>query len=1464
MEKPRSEYGTTINQTHRGFGWVAVLLLMLGLSPEMLASRYSLLAGQSIVLWARHDLPANSRILTDRTGEIEMPTRERYLATEGGESWAWHSTDLLSGASEIRAESAIPGFDMYGGLLSTDSLANAQMWDHLVISGPFAGAPVMVKVRVRYTGRISSGVQPETHPSFYFAVVGVEGAGRGGEYLEGPQTPYHQIERWVGDKEEIDETFVRTYAYSEEQPVIFLYTISEVDTFLGGKGHLRTEVSIEVPPGFTFTSAGGFLRNTVPLVPSDDVVMTGRDTPVTINVMANDANPSGGGMLLGEVTAPRNGTLTRNANGTVRYTPNTGFTGTDEFHYTLSSRAMYLPSTGHYYEYIPSHGIHWMAAEQGARGRTLHGLQGYLVTITSPEENQFVSNVLNGSGWLGASDAEQEGDWKWVTGPEAGQRFWSGGGTDVGGGPVEGRYSNWNGTWEPNDYPDSGIPHQEDYAMMFASSVLGPTDSWNDGKPHEEPDNPYALPGYTVEYGGMPGDNSQFVFAKVTVQVEYANHAPVATATGPLWTHEGAGVWVNLEGNDVDNDPLTFEVVAGPSHGELRGTAPYFIYIPTAEFSGEDSVTYLVSDGQLSSEPATIRIEVSPVGTVLAWGENDRGQLGRGTFSAMENLPGSAAPFVPEGPAIAISAGLRFTAAVDARGSLWAWGHGEDGQLGNFMGNSATPVKLMSWLQATTVDGIRINEGPKVQVAAGGYHGLLLVGGEVYSWGFNSAGQRGLGSGAWPADPQAVSFPDGVRPMAIAVGQYNSYALGSDGSVWAWGSNFEGQLGDASAAFVRDVPGRVTLPGGRAGVAIGAGAYHCLVLAEDGTLWSWGMNNYGQLGDSTTTSRSTPVQVGIPAGRTVRQIAGGMYHSLALMADGTIWSWGNNQSGQLGRGFAFSSATPDQVRSMPGNLRVTAISAGQNSSLALLENGQMAGWGSNSQGQLGMGSATPGGFPALVLLPEGAEAFHIGAGYMHAAAIATLPAPPAPAPVITAASPQYFLQNGLGRTMEISGSGFVAGAVADWNDETLSTVSVEATRMVVKVSPARLGTMEDLTAVVLRVQNPDGQISNPFPLAVTAPEIGAARVEIISQGIAQPMAVHSSEIQAGIEVEMLHRSETLMLSLAGIYSAAPEVAGTLATGNARFIGLEVTGAGATDSALVEMFYPAAATGVEESNLRLRYWNGAAWAMVKSAGGMLAGKNVTDVSGYGGQFTVLLDASSEPAIGELDSVIFGIFAAAPVLGELSVSPTEVSVGATIQVTLPVSFPIAGQQGEATIDWGEGTVATVPVVNGLAVASKTYDAAGNFTVGASVMTLDGEVAQANPVAVRVIQPSNGFVTGGGWLTGTGKEKWHFNINIKANGAKGGPSGKFTFNRGGLDLAAESFDWLTVSASRGEFKGRGVMNANQQCTFRAVIEPAQNRPHTAAKLWLRVYDESGGVLFDNGRAEVLGGGNITLHVK
>ncbi|MGC2423221.1 MAG: hypothetical protein WA666_02575, partial [Nitrospirota bacterium] len=238
----------------------------------------------------------------------------------------------------------------------------------------------------------------------------------------------------------------------------------------------------------------------------------------------------------------------------------------------------------------------------------------------------------------------------------------------------------------------------------------------------------------------------------------------------------------------------------------------------------------------------------------------------------------------------------------------------------------------------------------------------------VWAWGDNEYGELGDGTTTQRNTPVQVGGLTGVT--AVAGGYDHTIALKSDGTVWAWGWNAHGQLGDGTTTD-RYTPVQVN---GLTGViAIADGRGHTVALKSDGTVWAWGWNAHGQVGDGTTTDRYTPVQVTDLMG--VTAIAGGIFQTIVLKSDGTVWAWGWNAHGQVGDGTTTDRYTPVQVSGLTG---VTAIAGGGPHTIALKSDGTVWAWGYNGFGQLGDGTTTDRYTPVQVTDLMGVTAIACG------------------------------------------------------------------------------------------------------------------------------------------------------------------------------------------------------------------------------------------------------------------------------------------------------------------------------------------------------------------------------------------------------------------------------------------------------------------------------------------------------
>jgi alpha-tubulin suppressor-like RCC1 family protein len=309
-----------------------------------------------------------------------------------------------------------------------------------------------------------------------------------------------------------------------------------------------------------------------------------------------------------------------------------------------------------------------------------------------------------------------------------------------------------------------------------------------------------------------------------------------------------------------------------------------------------------------------------------------------------------------------LAAGASHSLVAKPDGTVWAWGSNSNGQLGDGTATTRlTPVQA----GAGVLSGV-------ASVAAGQSHSLaLLSAGTVRAWGLNTNGQLGDGTTTQRSSPVAVTGLTGVV-VAIAAGQSHSLAVKSDGTVWAWGLNTNGQLGDGTTTQ-RLSPVAVT---GLTGVvAVAAGVSHSLAIKSDGTVYAWGGNAKGQLGDGTTTQRLSPVPVTGLAGATT--IAAGATHSLAILVGGSLMTWGDNGYGQLGDGTNYQRTLPTAVL---GN--VQAASAGTSHTLAVLADGTAWAWGSAGYGQIGDNSSI-GQRTSPVQVPGLANMAAVAAGSYH-------------------------------------------------------------------------------------------------------------------------------------------------------------------------------------------------------------------------------------------------------------------------------------------------------------------------------------------------------------------------------------------------------------------------------------------------------------------------------------------------
>ena len=288
----------------------------------------------------------------------------------------------------------------------------------------------------------------------------------------------------------------------------------------------------------------------------------------------------------------------------------------------------------------------------------------------------------------------------------------------------------------------------------------------------------------------------------------------------------------------------------------------------------------------------------------------------------------------------------------------------------------ASPVRIAVLMFLLSLFSPLISPASGTMVAAGDSHSVLLrTDGTLWTWGFNGDGE--LGDGAMVDRGVPAKIGASANWSFVGAGHWHSAGILSDGSLWTWGWNFYGQMGDGTTTG-RSAPVRVG--SAAAWARVSGGDSHTLALRTDGTLWAWGFNGDGELGNGTNTDSASPVAVS--GGGAWAVAAAGGFHSSAVRSDGSLWTWGWNFYGQLGIGAVTDRSVPTQVGTAKDWARV---SAGGFHTLALKTDGTLWAWGFNGDGELGNG--TTDDQPAPVRVGTDNRWTSVFAGEFHSAAI---------------------------------------------------------------------------------------------------------------------------------------------------------------------------------------------------------------------------------------------------------------------------------------------------------------------------------------------------------------------------------------------------------------------------------------------------------------------------------------------
>ncbi len=343
-------------------------------------------------------------------------------------------------------------------------------------------------------------------------------------------------------------------------------------------------------------------------------------------------------------------------------------------------------------------------------------------------------------------------------------------------------------------------------------------------------------------------------------------------------------------------------------------------------------------------------------GEVKCWGFNDRGQLGDRTQTNRKT------PVLTQnlgGSAVSISSGTYHTCAIISGGTdLRCWGMGLSGQLGDGKEkNRKVPTSvenLLGW-----------NEKVVATSLGSGHTCAIISDGRLKCWGSGSSGQLGNGKPRSRNSPTSVINLGGTA-VSISLGGYHSCALlRRSGDVKCWGSNLSGQLGDGSQfQFPQSTPVPVVNLGGPAvALSTGTGSYHTCAIVSDGDLKCWGNNDDGQLGDGSKTDKNSAVSV-VNLGGPAVAVSTGRHHTCAIIGDGDLKCWGANEFGEIGDGTDTNRDTPTLVVNLGG--KAVAVRCGLNHTCAVLSGGEIKCWGSNRYGQIGDGTKTQSLTPVYV------------------------------------------------------------------------------------------------------------------------------------------------------------------------------------------------------------------------------------------------------------------------------------------------------------------------------------------------------------------------------------------------------------------------------------------------------------------------------------------------------------------
>ncbi len=454
------------------------------------------------------------------------------------------------------------------------------------------------------------------------------------------------------------------------------------------------------------------------------------------------------------------------------------------------------------------------------------------------------------------------------------------------------------------------------------------------------------------------GDKSKSKSVDITINPADEVTAISLTASKvALRVNDSSLITAGISGTGVFSDALTWKIESSSSGSLSNSTGSTVTYTAPSSTLGR-VVRITARSVQTPTIFKTLFMSVNPMessisagqsfviavktdGNVVSWGANNRSQLGNTNTNIDQPIPVNAnSNFVNN--IVAVAAGQDHSLAIKSDGTLLSWGSDDDGKLGDggfFSQGVSDGPKIISG-----ISGI-------IAVAAGRNFSLALKSdGTVLSWGANGEGELGTGGSVDYTNTSPITIPSLSNVIAIsaASGSRHALALLSDGTLKGWGLSAAGQLGEPGSKNYQTTP--VTISGIDNIVSIATGEYSSWAIKSDGSLFGWGISTKAfPNGDQSNTPTFIQGATDIVA------VAPGNQHTLALKANGTLLGWGQNVNGELGLGNSSNGQNPGAIA--PGLNDIAAIAAGATSSYALTANGKIQSWGADTTGQLGNGGA---------------------------------------------------------------------------------------------------------------------------------------------------------------------------------------------------------------------------------------------------------------------------------------------------------------------------------------------------------------------------------------------------------------------------------------------------------------------------------------------------------------------------